>query len=276
VTPDEIRETREAVAEEERLFGPWRNRVDFGHGIIAGPPSPRTDIRSEQIYRGVEALMPPGDNWQCRLYDFGALNGRLYEPFAARRWGVTAIDGREGNVRKMRLLNRAKGYMFVNVLHEDVRELDWKQLAKTKPVHHETVVLCCGLLYHLRVEESLSLLRAITVTLRPKVLVIDSTFARETTASAVEPFSGREIRYAVVPEPGADAKERLAIPDASVGNAVAHWLHAGDTVDLLGDMGYGPIFQHAVVWERLPPSPGKDDDPRFRKLLFCVRSDRVD
>jgi hypothetical protein len=187
------------------------------------------------------------------------MHGALYAPFAAAGCRVTAVDGREGNCRKMRLLNEARGWGRVDVVRADVRDFPI-------PPGRE-IVLCCGLLYHLRAIEAVSLLHRLGLA-RPGLLVLDSMFAASTNASVVA--HDRRWHYRAVTEPGTTASSREAIADAALGNDAGHWLDAGEVIDYLGAVGFRPIFQHAVVWARLPAAPGKSDDPRFRKLLFCV------
>jgi SAM-dependent methyltransferase len=253
MTDDEI---RALVAAEEAAGGPWRNRVWFNDRVHAGPESPRAEARSRELFAACRALVPglgPGVD----VLDLGALNGVLYAPFAAAGCRVIAVDCREGNCRKMRLLNRARDW-DIEVVRTDVR--GWSSWPAGG------VILCCGLLYHLEVEDAVALLHAL-VEARPRLLVLDSMYASSPEMSRL--VHGSTWHYEPVREPGTTVEERLGVADASAGNAEGHRLVAAEVVRFLAGH-FRPVFQHAIVWEQLPPAAGRCDDPRFRKLLFCV------
>jgi SAM-dependent methyltransferase len=248
---------RRRIGEEEAAGGPWRSRIRFSAAVHAGPPSPRTDIRSRELFEACRALVPG----PVGVLDLGALNGALYAPFADAGCRVTAVDGREANCRKMALLNEARGWGpgRVDVVHSDVRAYPIPEPGD--------IILCCGLLYHLRVDEAVGLLERLAAA-GPRLLVLDSMFADGATAR--RSIGARAWGYRPVAEPGRTAAERLAVADAAIGNEAGDRLLAGEVIGFLSDR-FRPIFQHAVVWEQLPRAEGKCDDPRFRKLLFCVK-----
>jgi SAM-dependent methyltransferase len=229
---------------------------------VVGPPSPRAEIRAAETARAVRVLAPGART----VLDLGALNGTLYDPLAAAGMAVTAVEGRPGNCSKLRLLNRCRGYGDgqVEVIEADVRSWDtW--------LGNYDVVLCCGLLYHLPMPAALELLdRAAVSALR--LLVVDSLFSTGGGKVHWDRASGA-IRWKQHVEVGDSPEERLACPDAALGDPVGTRLNGDDAVRRLREAGFAPIFQHCIVWSLLPSAAGKDDSMAARRQLYCVRED---
>jgi SAM-dependent methyltransferase len=147
---------RSRKSEVVRAHGPWvADNIDLGHGVftIAPDAAAAAEARAARVVQLVADLArkPMGE---LSVLDLGCLEGGFAIPLARRGARVTAVDGRESHVAKVRFAADALGLTELEVLHVDVRELDVQEGGFD-------VVLCLGLLYHLDAEDAVGLARRV-------------------------------------------------------------------------------------------------------------------
>jgi SAM-dependent methyltransferase len=124
------------AAEFERL-GPWIYQFQIGGQIFGGGISAIGDVRVESFFRfapGIETIL-----------ELGSLEG-AHTFIMAQHPGVkrvVALEGREANLRKARLVQELLGIRNVEFLQANLEDADLASLGKFD------AVFCCGLLYHL-------------------------------------------------------------------------------------------------------------------------------
>jgi SAM-dependent methyltransferase len=153
IDAEELRARKDDVA---RAHGPWvADNIHLGHGVftIAPDAAGAAEARAARVVQLVSDLArKPLD--ELRILDLGCLEGGFAVPLAQRGAHVTAVDGRESHVAKVRFAADALGLSKLEVLHDDARELDL-------PAGGFDVVLCLGLLYHLDAGDAVALARRI-------------------------------------------------------------------------------------------------------------------
>jgi Methyltransferase domain len=128
--------TSDPVEREFRRHGPWVTRFRIGDRDYGGDAELVDDGRIAQF---LDAF--PG----CRtVLELGSLEGGHSFSLARQAGMVTAIEGREANLRKARLVQRLLGVQNVVFRQAD---LDGPSLEVAGPFD---ALFCVGLLYHLQ------------------------------------------------------------------------------------------------------------------------------
>jgi SAM-dependent methyltransferase len=242
-----LEEERDRLARE---YGPWRDRIELAPGLFTGDRLAGAAKGKAILQVAADAV---GDLGGASVIDLGAAEGLFSIEFARHGAEVVAVDGRLGNVEKMRFAQRALGLSNLEAVHRDVRELDTSR--------RYDVVLCLGLLYHLEGHAAVKLchdLAAIT----ERVAVIDThvaPHAREELQVNGRSYWGRPIREF---DPGAPADEQERLSRSAIGNPEAFWLTRSSLFNLLEDAGFTSVLEVFV-----PHVPDWHD----RVILACLR-----
>ena len=88
-----------------------------------------------------------------RILDLGCGEGIYSIELARHKAQVVAMDGRETHLEKVRFIKRALSLDSLEVVQDDVRNLSLAKYGKFD------VVLCLGILYHLKAPDVSLLLR---------------------------------------------------------------------------------------------------------------------
>lgn len=267
-------ELSDAVAAEIAKNGDWRTGIYLTKSVRVGPPSPRTQARSAYLYDAVTDII--GD-WTGpdteHLLDLGSMHGALYLPFAEAGWQVTALEAREANCSKLRLLNAARGWTGkqIAVVQMNVVDLhtDWNKF---------DVINLSGLFYHLEAIDALRLLEKCAEA-KPRILILDTHFARVGVDRVTYVHDGHNVKLRgckvrEYPDDDPDDMEHKSA-DKSV-QPVSFHFHRAEIYRFLERLGFTTILQHAFVWEFMPPKT-KNQPPKehhYRKMLFCLGADR--
>ena len=192
---------------------PRRPKIEWRYPTLGG-----SFERREEVMRELLALFPPG-----RLIDLACGSG-IYS-IAAREmgWTVTAVDARTTR------LPMTEGITWVQ---QDIRETD---------VSGYDVILLMGLLYHLELEDMLSLLRRCSGS----VTILDTHHSNAPTH-----VEGGYAGHTFHELPAGREAELAATPTAAWGNQTSFWPTQPDLVRMLQDCGYRTVL--ALVPPNLP------------------------
>lgn len=249
--------------------GPWRAGLALTPEVFVGPDSPRTDARAQAYFDVVKHTC--GFTTPPRVLDLGAMVGSLSLPFAAAGSAVTAVEGRETNCAKIRLLSRCREFdPAIEVLCARLPDA----LGTAQLQRQYDVVIMAGLLYHLPVQAAARLLDACRCHWRPKLLIVDTHMGAvtETTEEAFVALNKQEVRvkYLTVPSPPTSADDDSLLPER-------HRLSEPSLQRMFTAAGARCVLTHSVVWDWLPcANPAKQHGPGLRKVFFVYGLNDVD
>jgi SAM-dependent methyltransferase len=173
-----------------------------------------------------------------RLLDLGAGHGTFSRIASAMGWEVTAFD-----VRSVRFPSDARGIRWVT---GDVLDL------VVAPGDFD-LILCLGLLYHLELEDQITLLRKLSTT----TLLLDTHASTELDpqlnphrnwlGEIVEVNGYRGRYYSEVK--GVAEQERKQVATAAWGNARSFWATEESLVAMLHDCGFATVMTDTAAHE---------------------------
>ena len=253
------------VLRERLAADPWTgHNIRLSPAVTTLPGAPdflRTDRRLLGILRTLSVLYR-GELAGLRVADLGCLEGGFALALAQQGARVLAVDAREANLDKVRLLIEHFGLANLEVACADVKEF-------TRERHGEfDVVLCLGLLYHL--DRPVAWLRQVAAMTRA-VLIVDTHMAPEEDAiEELDPALGRLGPLEDRDDGGAQTRGRW-FPEGALGanrsrerwtafsNAASFWLDKASLVAAFRHAGFESIFEqkdwiadaHAVYGRKL-------------------------
>ena len=202
--------SRDLTAEFAAL-GPWIYQFQVGDKAHGGGISAAGDVRIERFFRYAPTPRT--------ILELGSLEGAhsfiLAEHPGVER--VVALEGRETNLRKARLVQDLLGIRNVKFEQANLEESDLRRFGTFD------AVFCCGLLYHL--PEPWRLLEQLPAI--APLLFIWTQYAAEDEARDI----GRGLRGKIHVEGGTDEPLSGLSPTAT-------WLTLQSLRDLLGASGY--------------------------------------
>lgn len=164
-----------------------------------------------------------------RVLDLASLEGMFALELASRGAEVVAVEAREAHLAKARWAAGELGLANVDFIQADVRSLADLGLGTFD------VVLCMGIVYHLRAAEAVELLRQVGLHAE-RLAVIEGQVSLRPRARAGT--GGREYHGSPVPEPPA--------PWSAVENTESFWLTRPSLLNALGDAGFTSILETAT------------------------------
>ncbi len=219
-----------------RKHGRWHDNLLLGDGVYTISERVTADqLRLKAILQAAaDALDKPLD--RARVLDLGAAEGAFALEFASHGATVVAMEGRIGNVEKIRFGRVALGLDQLEVVQGDVRELSPEK-------HGEfDLVLCLGLLYHLDGPGAVVLAHRLAEVCR-RVAVIDTHVGLKANGSATadgHTYRGRTVREF---DPGASAEEQAHLTRSALGNSESLWLTRSSLFNLLLDVGFTSVTE---------------------------------
>jgi len=217
------------------VIGGYARKVARRFGLLAAPSAPASKARParpliewqypkdggsfndrDAILRELLALFQPG-----RLIDLACGNGMYSITAHDLGWEVTGVDAR--TVR----MPTTPGITWIQ---QDIRETD---------VSGFDVVLLMGLLYHLELDDQLSLLRRCAGS----ITILDTHHSTLPT-HLERGYAGHTFHEV----PAGREGELADMPTAAWGNLTAFWPTQPDLVRMLRDCGYGTVLA------RVPPT----------------------
>ena len=230
---------KERLEQLARTHGPWRENVGLAQTV-----STAGSIRVAEERRVAAILQASSDALgtplgASRVLDLGPGDGRFSVEFALQGAEVVAIEGRLGNVEKVRFLKDALDLDRLEVVHADVRDL------RRETFGSFDLVLCLGVLYHLDGAAAVGLVHQVAeMTTRAAVIDTHVGFRpSQAVTSQGRTYRGERVRE-FDPKAPADEQERLGY--SSLGNAESLWLTRPSLLNLISDAGFTSVGELRV------------------------------
>ncbi len=239
----------DAVLQQRLAAEPWTAyNIRLTPAVTTLPGAPdflRTDRRLLGILRTL-AVLYRGDLTGLRVVDLGCLEGGFALALAQRGARVLAIDARQANLDKVRLLIEHFELGNLEVACADVKEFTRERYGDFD------VVLCLGLLYHL--DRPVAWLQQAAAVTRA-VLIVDTHLAPDDDAivdldprlACLGALERRDENESVTE--GRWFQELSPAPDplrgrwAAFSNAASFWLTRASLVGALRRAGFDAVFE---------------------------------
>jgi len=152
----------------ERL-GPWTAHSIHLGGAVYTMDVPQNDSRIRRVLQvAADITDKPLD--KLRVLDLACLEGHFGIEFAQHGAQVVAIEGREANLAKARMVKDHLSLRNLELVLDDVLNLSPEKYG------HFDVVLCLGILYHLDYPDVMEFVQKISATCI-RVVIIDTHFS---------------------------------------------------------------------------------------------------
>lgn len=236
---NDVRARYDAIVE---AHGPWTaHSIQVTDDLNTLPDPERVVANGKALRRILQiasdvTLRPISD---LRVLDLGCLEGQYGIEFARKGAQVVAIEARDGHIVKTRFAAEELGLASFEVRKDDVRNLS------PETYGHFDVVLCLGILYHLKAPDVFELIERMAGVC--KVAVIIDTHIALGTGKRFS-FRGRQYRGRRILEhlPWKSLRERARKPWASIDNTWSVWLTTPSLSNALQDSGFTSVYQCEV------------------------------
>ena len=184
---------------------------------------------------------------KTKILDLASLEGDFAAEFAARGAKVTAIEGREINIKaaKGRFPSHDTKYKDLEFIQDDVRNLSLAKYGKFD------VVLCLGILYHLDTPDCFKFIKSIA-NVCTDFAIIDTHIGisdERVTFEGHNYFGWRYSEYAF--EPSSEIQENSRW--ASINNTKSFWPTKASLVNALVDAGFSTVYEcQYPAWNDMP------------------------
>jgi 2-polyprenyl-3-methyl-5-hydroxy-6-metoxy-1,4-benzoquinol methylase len=142
------------IAELAREFGEWIYDIPLPHDTWTLGNLHLRHTRVRRILQVAKDLCPKPLS-ECRVLDLGCLEGMFSIEFASHGAQTVGIEIREGNFRKASFCKETLELENVRFIQDDVRNISAAALGTFD------IIVCSGILYHLRAQEALDLVTKI-------------------------------------------------------------------------------------------------------------------
>lgn len=236
-------------------YGPWTaHNVRLGDGTYTISAEPTGDEAKLRRITQLVVDLSDGNLAGLRILDLASLEGMYALELARRGARVVAIEGREANVEKARFAAQSLG-LEVDFQLGDVRDLSVER-------HGEfDIVLCLGILYHLDLEDAVSLLEGIRQVTK-NALILDTAVALASSETHVVGDVVLHGERLVEHDPSDTQEQRLARLWSSLDNTTAFLPTLPSLLRLLSSKGFPTVLQ-----AHLPAEPEK---PEGRVTLVAM------
>ncbi len=168
---------------------------------------------------------------QCRVLDLACLEGHYGIEFALHGAQAVCVEIREANLAKAAYAINALGLSNCELVQDDVRNLDVATYGRFD------VIICSGILYHLRAEDAARLVRQMADCCT-RLCIVDTYIAVRETAHATV---GGALMGGVVyreHDPGDTAAMKMRDLWASIDNDSSFWFTTNALVTLFAQAGF--------------------------------------
>ncbi|KPQ21383.1 MAG: Methyltransferase domain-containing protein [Rhodobacteraceae bacterium HLUCCA24] len=250
----------ETIEDVIAAHGPW--------SAMAVKIGPETYTRADQVDHRLRRILRAASDSvgkplsECRVLDLACLEGHYAIEFALHGASVVGIELREANIEKAAFAAKALDLDNIDFYMDDVKNLSVERYGVFD------IIICSGILYHLRGEDACALISSLRACCRG-LLILD-TFVATDRRCSIE-FGGRVVHGSQYTEhdPEAPEEERLADLWASVDNDTSFWLTEDSLVNLLQDAGF------SLCAELLMPAHPEHSYDRRTYVAFCGQPVRV-
>jgi len=236
---DHVRVEEEMRAIIER-HGPWTaHNIHLGDGLYTmGDRLDGEEARLQSILQIVRDVAHHPLH-ELRIVDLACLEGMYGIELARQGARVVAIEGREANLAKARLVREALGLENLELHLDDVRNLSEKKYG------HFDVVLCVGILYHLNVPDVFAFLES--------VAEVCDQFAIFHTHVSMRPRArashrGRDYWGFSFMEylPSTTAEQKRSALWSSLDNSESFWFTRSSLFNALEAVGFTSVYECRV------------------------------
>jgi SAM-dependent methyltransferase len=250
---------RDELQRVVRQYGEWTD-----HNIKVAPDIYTIGPRpvSPKLRRIVQIVsdLAGEDFSRLRVLDLGCLEGGYAVEFAMHGATVIAVEGREANIAKARVVRDLLHLDNLILFRDDIRNLSLEAWGSFN------VVLCLGVLYHIDATALFSFTEQIA-TICTHLAIFDtevSVRACTTYKHQEHIYSGREV---IEHDPQSAPEERLQELWGSLDNQTSTWLTKPSLLNLLHRCGFSSAYECNV-----PIEPQKRDD---RLTIVAIKGHRV-
>lgn len=198
---------------------------------------------------------------ECRVLDLACLEGHYAIEFAMHGAEAVGVEGRAVSVTKCDFAKNDLKLDRVQFYQDDVRNL-----SKSKYGTFD-IVICSGILYHLKAQDAANFLRAI-YDVCEGVLLLD-TFVALSSQTIETLISGRVVHghhYFEHSDDDDDATKQSSLW-ASLDNAKSFWFTEPTLMNLITDCGFTSVLD--VLTPTMPKNP------RDRKTYLAIKGERA-
>ena len=192
----------------------------------------------------------------CRVLDLACLEGHYSIEFALHGAETIGIEGRAVSVAKCNFVKNDLGLTHATFYQDDIRNLSVEKYG------YFDIVICSGILYHLKAEDAVRFLQSIAEVCNG-VLLIDTFIALSsqiTETVAGEILHGHHYFEHSKDDDEGTKQSRLW---ASLDNATSFWMTEPTLMNLLSKFGFTSVLNVLV-----PTMPGHKAD---RKTYLAVK-----
>jgi 2-polyprenyl-3-methyl-5-hydroxy-6-metoxy-1,4-benzoquinol methylase len=243
---------RQAVLAEKQAvaskYGDWyAHNIQLRDDIYTiGPRIVGDEIKLRRIVQCVQDHAG-GSVEGLRILDLACGEGLYGIEFARQKAACVAIEGREPNIHRMRFVKSALSLNNLEIVQDDVRNLSVAKYGEFD------VVLCLGILYHLKTPDVFAFVEKLGEVCR-KVCIVDTRVSLHPKTSYA--YNGSTYFGTPTEEhwPGDSTETKLSRIRASLDNEYSVWLSRPSIYNLLSAVGFTSVYECHVPAE--PKKPG--------------------
>ena len=240
---DEIKKRKEKIIER---FGPWTAGSIHLADQIDTFNEPQWDSRLRRFVQ-IAADLTGERLERLRVLDLACLEGQYGIEFALHGADVLAIEGREGNLEKVRFVREVLSLDNLELALDDVRHLDEERHG------HFDVVLCLGILYHLDAPDVMDFVERISKVCS-KMTIIDTHISPSDVASYAWKGKSYWGQYAEEHDGDATAEQKLAAVWNSLDNPRSFFFTRASLCNLLRHVGFTSVYECLNPYEYHNPN----------------------
>jgi 2-polyprenyl-3-methyl-5-hydroxy-6-metoxy-1,4-benzoquinol methylase len=230
-------------------YGPWRYcNIYLQDGVYT--MSPKIIGDEIKLRRVIQCISDHagGSLEGLRILDLGCGEGIYSIELARHKAQVVAMDGRETHLEKVRFVKRALSLDNLEVVQDDVRNLSLAKYGKFD------VVLCLGILYHLKAPDVFSFAERLSEVCE-KLCIVDTRINLHPKTSYA--YGGQTYWGSWGEEhwPGDSKELKLSRIAASLDDEKNFWLSRPTLYNLLFHGGFTSVYECHI-----PAEPTKPED----------------
>ncbi|HUQ38287.1 MAG TPA: class I SAM-dependent methyltransferase [Aestuariivirga sp.] len=187
---------------------------------------------------------------KCRVLDLACLEGHYAIEFGLHGAETVGIEGREASLAKCEFVQKELGLNRAKFILGDVRDLSVKRHGQFD------IIICSGILYHLRAEEAWRLLKNMHDVCKGIVLV-DTFIALESHVSVKAGQHERGGLFYHEHDDAASKEIKASALWASLDNESSFWFTQPSLLNMIAEIGFTSCME--VL---LPVMPGNFNDRR--------------
>lgn len=232
----DAREIRRGIAAVVQRHGPWHAHNVNLHGVwtITADQALENSRFRRTLQVVTDLIHGPLDG--VRVIDLACEEGLFGIELARRGASVLGVEGREGNVARVRFAKEVLGLDTYDVVQDDVRNVTRERYGKFD------VVLNIGILYHLGARDVFDFIYHLS-DMCTRFMFLSTHYGRFARHSHT--FRGHTYRGAPYLEhdPDTTPEERLASMRASLDNPMSFWPTLPSLLNLLSDAGFSSVLE---------------------------------